>query len=300
MIFQVEEEDIIYGLVGVGSFATPAGFDNTILRPLVNEPQYMFNGDDLSATINPDDDLFFYNLEEDPNMDDCGTEGVETKTKDTSTGKPKLGKKSGSKSSDSPGGKKQSEISKLLSMRNKSKRFGGSIPWGSCIYNRTPKKRKKYCKANFKHLPSMLYKCQQDYCNFCCEKSVTWTNKLHLYTCQKQCNALAKNAKNKKIKKSWENVCLNVDIPNYSIYEYCDAHFKNLSESQRCKVDTCRLCCISVDEIKHTNLSNKGLNSCFKNCSKKFQLKMEDELEKLGRKPKNKIKLFRNTTKKCC
>jgi len=108
----------------------------------------------------------------------------------------------------------------------------------------------------------MRYKCENDYCNFCCEKTVPWTNKLHLYSCKKQCSTFAKDAKNKKPVKSWKG-CIDVDHPNYSIYGYCDDNFKNTMDASKCKIDSCRLCCVTLDEMKHTNMSMKSLKKMF-------------------------------------
>jgi len=72
MIFDIEDPDLDYGIVGIGTFATPVAFDNIMLRPIVNEENPNFSPDDIPPSINPEEDLFFYNLTGNKVNDECG------------------------------------------------------------------------------------------------------------------------------------------------------------------------------------------------------------------------------------
>ena len=62
MIFQINDNEIQIGNIGLTTYATPASFDNLMLRPKVEDIQLNFNTDDIPASVNPDDDAFFYDL----------------------------------------------------------------------------------------------------------------------------------------------------------------------------------------------------------------------------------------------
>jgi len=97
MIFDFEDDDLKYGMIGLGTFATPVAFDEINLRPIVNDKKYDFSPDDLPNSINADEDLFFYNLNENPNMDECAIDESESDSEPSIPQKPRPG-------SDSPSG----------------------------------------------------------------------------------------------------------------------------------------------------------------------------------------------------
>jgi len=125
-------------------------------------------------------------------------------------------------------------------------------------------------------------RCEEDFCNFCCEKNIPWINKIQLYTCKKQCNLVSNQAKSKKGEVLWMNACINVSHPNYSIYAYCEDSFRGRYAQSICKADLCRLCCATTDEIRHTNITTNSLQQCFKQCSKTFTPSEKSEFDKLG------------------
>jgi len=93
MIFDLEDDDLNYGIVGLGTFGTQVAFDNIMLRPLVNEKNYNFQPDDLPTSINPDEDVFFYNTSGNAS-DECGIEeGEEEGESDSPGGGKGKGKK---------------------------------------------------------------------------------------------------------------------------------------------------------------------------------------------------------------
>ncbi len=89
------------------------------------------------------------------------------------------------------------------------------------------------------------------------------TNKEHYFLCHKQCQLTEMGT----VEKTWNN-CIESPHPESSVYPYCDNHFKrDYFERQRCKVDMCNLCCISVDNIKGS-LKDESVNECYSKCLK--------------------------------
>jgi len=147
-----------------------------------------------------------------------------------------------------------------------------NLPWLKCLKNNTSEKRKLFCKANYKNIRKLFNKCETSYCNVCCDKYVPWTHRNQLHTCKKQCNRLVSVASSPKqlSEINWKNLCISVTHPNNSIYAYCENNFKEMTKISECKVDTCRLCCVSTDEIKFTNVAPSSLNECFQKCAETF------------------------------
>ena len=65
----------------------------------------------------------------------------------------------------------------------------------------------------------------------------------------------------------YENLCIEPKNPDVSLYSHCDDNFEGLIQKQNCKIDACRICCISIDPIYHANQSEESLNDCWKKCS---------------------------------
>jgi len=121
-------------------------------------------------------------------------------------------------------------------------------------------------------------KCENDFCNTCCDRSVPWVHKNHLYTCKKQCREITKISSkitNKEEKYNFINLCINVDREKTSIYSYCDDNFSGGEEMKKCKVDTCRLCCATSDQIKKFNLNGKLLSKCYEKCAVTWEKKVK-------------------------
>ena len=95
-----------------------------------------------------------------------------------------------------------------------------------------------------------------------------WTHKNNLFTCKKQCASLS--IKQKSSSEGWMNLCINVPKPQASIYAYCDDHFEGYSNQINCKLDTCRVCCVTADQVFKTKNDMKRLESCFQKCGKTF------------------------------
>jgi len=155
----------------------------------------------------------------------------------------------------------------------------------------------KYCKDLFKESPRLRKKCEQDFCNFCCEKNVPWIHKTHLFSCKKQCWSFS-NSTNKKSGSTWKDLCINIARPNFSIYAYCDDHFSGEVAKSTCKLDTCRLCCVTTDEVRHKNLKIRNLFKCFQECGKKYTYRQKSELEQSGLSPAKLSKKEENFGKK--
>ncbi len=89
------------------------------------------------------------------------------------------------------------------------------------------------------------------------------TNPQNLYLCNKQCRLIETgNTKNK----SWKS-CIEPQTQDDTIYPYCEKLFeKDYFQKSRCKIDMCKLCCISFDSVGKTNLAKSALNKCYKGC----------------------------------
>lgn len=70
----------------------------------------------------------------------------------------------------------------------------------------------------------------------------------------------------------WIDLCINVPKPENSVYSYCDDRFDQFTEKTTCKLDLCRICCVSSDTIHNTKSTDKNLDECFKKCGKTFVL----------------------------
>lgn len=81
---------------------------------------------------------------------------------------------------------------------------------------------------------------------------------------------LATKTKGPSADHKWKTLCINVAKPAFSIYAYCDDTFEGIVNISRCKLDTCRLCCVSTDEVRNTDLAINSLDKCFEACSTTF------------------------------
>ena len=74
------------------------------------------------------------------------------------------------------------------------------------------------------------------------------------------------------------NICISTPKPENSIYAYCDNNFKGFMETVLCKLDTCRVCCVTSDQMTRKKDSNQNLESCFQKCAEKFVVDPEKEI----------------------
>lgn len=102
-------------------------------------------------------------------------------------------------------------------------------------------------------------------------------HKNHLYTCKKQCRELSKVQTNNGVEASntYFDLCIKVENPKTSIYSYCDDNFVKSNEKTICKVDTCRLCCVTSDQMNNMNIGIVLLNKCFEKCAQTWKFKKE-------------------------
>jgi len=143
-----------------------------------------------------------------------------------------------------------------------------------CLKRRTQKARKLYCKDEFEALPGLKKKCLDNYCDFCCDRSVPWVHKNKLYTCKKQCNLISSPSimgkKSASSSLNWMQICINVEKPEYSFYGYCDDNFIEMDENIKCKLDSCRVCCVTSDQFMKSDENTKNLENCFQKCVETF------------------------------
>ena len=107
----------------------------------------------------------------------------------------------------------------------------------------------------------------------CCKRSVPWVHRNHLYTCKKQCREINNSQSNigTEAKNRYFDLCIRVENPKTSIYSYCDSNFTKNEDKITCKIDTCRLCCVTTDQMEKMNLGLGLLNNCFERCAKTWK-----------------------------
>ena len=81
---------------------------------------------------------------------------------------------------------------------------------------------------------------------------------------------MSKGSKGATANLKWKDLCINVAKPEYSIYAYCDDTFSGVINVSKCKLDTCRLCCVTTDEVRSTDIALDSLNKCFEACAYTF------------------------------
>ena len=91
-----------------------------------------------------------------------------------------------------------------------------------------------------------------------------------MYDVIKMFQSFTKSSKGEGAKNTWENFWINVAHPETSVYKYCEDTFRGIVNISDCKVDSCRLCCVTTDEVKNTNLGISTLNQCFQKCAETF------------------------------
>jgi len=115
---------------------------------------------------------------------------------------------------------------------------------------------------------------KKDFCNVCCKKHVPWFHRNHVYTCKKQCEVISTDVKhpaNEVLAESnYYDLCINVGNPSSSVYTYCDESFEVERERATCKIDACRLCCVTSDQIGKINVGIGVLDQCFSKCGQTF------------------------------
>ena len=81
---------------------------------------------------------------------------------------------------------------------------------------------------------------------------------------------MSKGSKGSSADLKWKSLCINVARPEYSIYAYCENTFKGIVKVSSCKLDSCRLCCVTTDEVRNTDIALNSLNKCFEACASTF------------------------------
>ena len=74
----------------------------------------------------------------------------------------------------------------------------------------------------------------------------------------------------KEKKGDWMDICINIPKPEYSIYAYCDDNFEGYMKTTTCKLDTCRVCCVTSDQMTYKKDSIPNLENCFQKCAETF------------------------------
>lgn len=78
--------------------------------------------------------------------------------------------------------------------------------------------------------------------------------------------------------KDYKNVCISSPNFKQNIYSFCEDKFTTFSPKllNVCKLDMCNLCCVGMDSIKKKNYSLPNLKTCFIDCSKSYNVVIDD------------------------
>ena len=146
--------------------------------------------------------------------------------------------------------------------------------YDDCINNVTLQQKQIYCNNKFKGSAHKIKGCNKDFCTSCCHKQVPWVNTNLRYSCYKKCSRL-KTKQSTRVNgksKNWLDFCINVKSDTPSIYDYCSEKFPTMKyELGKCKLDACKMCCVSFDAWQPGTKGFSNTNSCFISCEIKFK-----------------------------
>lgn len=140
--------------------------------------------------------------------------------------------------------------------------------WKSCVGARGNTARKTWCSNTFSG-ELIRSKCEENFCDTCCDKSTAPAQRNISHMCKKGCYrgaiAIEQN-------KDYYNVCINSPNNRQNIYNFCEEKFDTYNPKllNTCKLDMCNMCCVGMDSIKKKNYSVPNLKACFKDCSKNY------------------------------
>ena len=99
--------------------------------------------------------------------------------------------------------------------------------------------------------------------------------------------------------KDYDNVCISSPNSRQNIYGYCDEKFSTYAPKlvNNCKLDMCNVCCVGMDAIKKKNYSVPNLTQCYNDCSKSYNVVIEDRETKEADGGKEECKSPQNVDK---
>merc|ERR1711957_469540 len=158
--------------------------------------------------------------------------------------------------------------------------------WKSCVAARSAQDRNNWCSSKY---PSAFIqsKCEENFCDMCCTTNTAVGSKNVTHMCKKGCYRAAIAI---DVNKDYDNVCINSPNNVQNIYGYCEDKFATYNPKliNSCKLDMCNVCCVGMDAIKKKNYSVPNLKSCFSDCSKTYNMILEDTDVKEGGKGEEK------------
>merc|ERR1712032_388124 len=142
--------------------------------------------------------------------------------------------------------------------------------WKKCVMARATKDRSTWCENNFAS-EFLKKKCENKFCDTCCDKSVEPNSKNVNHMCKKGCFRASISVENNK---EYKNVCITSPNNIQNIYNFCNDKFDTFNPNMMsyCKLDMCNLCCVGMDTIKNKNYSVPNLKACFKDCAQNWNI----------------------------
>jgi hypothetical protein len=234
-ILSARDSSIGYGLVGVGTYKVKSSFSSFEIFP----PDLQISEAEKTKILSSDSEEIF--LPTIPGLENMNKRG------------------NGNGNIPNQGGDTK---------KNNSGQLNGTDGLGikECMINNTIKDRKSWCTRTFNVLPAQE-RCENSFCDTCCDKYTDKSHKTSMYVCKKACrrSTVAEPAKD-----DYKAICINSQNPLNSIYDYCDSKISDPDSKKTCKLDMCNLCCSTLDSIVHKQYSINSIKKCFEACSHEF------------------------------
>jgi len=233
-VLSAQDSSIPYGLVGVGTYKVKSSFSTFEIFP----PKLQISEAEKTKILSSDsEEIFFPTIPGvDMNMANYGGNGnIPNKGGDTRK-------------------------------NNTGEMNGSGLGIKECMINNTVRDRKSWCSRTFNVIPAKE-RCNNNFCDTCCDKYTDKSKKTSMYVCKKACR---RSTVSEPAKDDYKAICIISQNPLNSIYDYCDTKISDPDSKKTCKLDMCNLCCSTLDSIVHKQFSINSIKKCFEACSHEF------------------------------
>jgi hypothetical protein len=261
-IINIEDSSFASGLVGVGTYNTPALFTYLDVMP----PTLKLTENDVNDIMKKDtSDLWLpsisaikrasYELPPQSIRDSA----VTTILSLSSTLGSVLGFNFNRPTPKQIG---QTEVKTIFAV-DKAVKLG----WEKCVESKTIDDRDNICRRMFENeFKRKQCENKDNFCNMCCENTVSVEDRTVMWNCKKQCgnqNAIEVSPND------YTKVCMESDNPQTGVYNYCSRKIEanDVSKIKTCKIDMCNLCCMTLDVMKNKKYSFNTIMQCYQECS---------------------------------
>jgi hypothetical protein len=257
-VINVEESGLSSGLVGVGTFNTPAIFTFLELLP----PQLNLTNKDVVEILKSDSpDIWMPSVTA---IKRASNELTEPVMNDTAMNKIL----SLSNILGSVLGFNYYKPVKIIGQSESKTVYENleeqSLGWMDCITAKNSTERSNVCRRLFFN-EFRRQGCQKDFCNTCCETNIPASRPNVQLNCKKTCTKQTAAEENAT---DYKKVCLNSNNPESDTYSFCSNKFKDPVGARNCKLDLCQLCCVTMDVVRSKNYSYDSFKGCFAECAK--------------------------------